>query len=797
VRRGRWPARLWPRRLAGGWAWWLLLLALPAAAFLFWRQGRATGEAGAGARLPLPPPRFAAEPTGPSPADFLGAGTCAGCHSAQFAAWERSTHGRAGGTPTRGRVIAPFDGRPIRFRDAVVTPSVSASGEYRFTVAQAGREERVFRVEGVIGGGHMEGGGTQGFMWRHEDGTLRFLPFDFSRQERRWFCNTDSRANKGWVPVTPTMSLADCGDWPPSRILGDEPRFTNCQGCHGSQISVALDSTTRKYDTRFATLAVDCESCHGPGRQHVELARRGGGRDGVRAVADVGMRPLATLDKQQSIGVCYQCHAIKDRLSSGYLPGRHLEDYYSLKLPLLGDTPLRADGRVRTFAYQEGHQYSDCYLNGAMTCTSCHDPHSQGYRDVNGAPLAGRVADGQCTGCHVSKGEDVAAHTKHAPGSPGSSCVACHMPYLQQPQVGHAVRYARSDHTIPIPRPAFDSAIGVGSACQGCHADRSAAQLQQQVTAWYGELKPHNPAVASALRAESAGTASGREAVDLLLRADGTHPMAQFAGMARFLERHDEESGRPGAAPLDREAASRLERIAASTDADVKALALATLHAARGDDPEVRRFLAGALGALGPQERAVRARWALVLGYLGDARAGRGETARAVDAYARALEITPDDPRILQSAANARAAAGDAAGALADYRRAIALDPAQPLALVNLGNLLQGAGNGAGAEAAYRRALAVSPNEPLASYNLGNVYLQRQELARAIPLYQRTVELDPGIAQAHFNLARAFLLSGDYRQALRAVRRGLEFAPDDVAARDVMAKLEGVLGEGG
>jgi hypothetical protein len=290
----------------------------------------------------------------------------------------------------------------------------------------------------------MEGGGTQGFLWRHEDGTVRFLPFDFSRQGNGWFCNTESRADKAWVPITPSMSLADCGDWPPTRILGDEPRFTNCQGCHGSQISVAFDSAARRYSTHIASLAVNCESCHGPGRRHVELARSGG----IRTAADVGMRPLATLAKDQSLAVCYQCHSIKDQLQRGYLPGMPLEEYYSLKLPLLGENPLLPDGRTRTFAYQEGHQYSDCYLNGSMTCTSCHDPHSQGYRDVDGAPLPGRVSNGQCTGCHASKGEDVAAHTRHAPASPGSSCVACHMPYLQHPTVGATVRYARSDHTI-------------------------------------------------------------------------------------------------------------------------------------------------------------------------------------------------------------------------------------------------------------------------------------------------------------------------------------------------------------
>jgi hypothetical protein len=500
---------------------------------------------------------------------------------------------------------------------------VTPSGEYRFTVAQPGHPERVFRVDGVIGGGHMAGGGTQGFVWRHEDGTVRFLPFDFSRQGGGWFCNSESRGGKGWVPITPDMALADCGDWPPSRILGDEPRFANCQGCHGSHVSVALDSASGQYRTRYATLAIDCESCHGPARRHVELARSGS----VRTTTDIGMSALATLDKDQSIGVCYQCHSMKDRLAGGYLPGRPLEEYYSLKLPLLGDSPLHPDGRVRTFAYQEGHQYSDCYLNGAMTCTSCHDPHSQGYRDVNGAPLVGRFADAQCTGCHASKGEDVPAHTRHPAGSPGSSCVACHMPYLQHPQVGRTVRYARSDHTIPVPRPAFDSTLGVRSACQGCHADQSASALQRQVTAWYGEVKPHAPAVAAALRAQSAATGASGSAT-LPRPTDGAHPMAQFAAMSRFLERYDEE----GAPPLDRDAVERLEKLASASDPDVKALALATLHVGLGEDRAVRRFLARSLDSLGARERAVRARWALVLGFLGDTRAGRGEHARAVDA---------------------------------------------------------------------------------------------------------------------------------------------------------------------
>ena len=622
------------------------------------------------------------------------------------------------------------------------------------------------------------------------------LPLYWSRQTATWFCNTESRLHKGWVPITADLRLADCGDWPPQRVLGDEPRFANCQGCHGSQIDIRFDTVAKKWNTSIATLAINCESCHGPAKRHVELmtdAARNGKAQPVASVSrtaeDIGLRSLATLSKDRSLGVCFQCHALKSQLVKHYEPGAPLTTYYALRLAQLGDAALLPDGRTRTFAYQEGHLSSACYVKGGMTCTSCHDPHSQGYRDVFGTPLASRFDDRQCTSCHASKATNPSLHTKHAAASEGSRCTSCHMPYLQEQEIGHAIRYARSDHTISIPRPAFDSSQGLTSACKGCHADRSVAALDAQVRTWYGTLAPHDLAVAGLSRAAEA--TSREAAARLLLVVDSRHTSALLAGLARFVET---QLG-PDLSSLEPDVVSRLRTLAGHPDTDVRATALAALHFARGNDPGTRQFLGTTLASLGATDgAAIRARWALVLGFLGDSLLSHAEPEAAVATYRKAIEITPRDPPLYLHLGLAQARAGRTADAIASYQRSLSLDTQQPLVLVNLGIALEGSGDEAGAERAYRLAIAVDPNEPLAHFNLGNIYLKRGDAQGAILQYERATSLDASLSTGYFYLAEAYARTGALQRALDAVRRGLEFDPQNANGRLAEEKLTQALG---
>ena len=774
---------------------------------------------GRGGRTPDRPPTQVAP-------EFAGSESCRACHVEEYEAWAGSTHGTAGGPPGPESVIAPFGGSAIRFADATVWPRVDDGGRYLFVVEREGRPEMELVVSGVVGRGHMVGGGTQGFISQFPDGTERFLPFDYSRDADAWFCNTafvggfwlpgadraSLRADAGWLPITDEMRLTECGDWPPVRIMGTSRRFANCQNCHGSQVEVAFRPETGRYRTTVATLQINCESCHGPARAHVDWARGlvepGGGAGpsaderatqpgAVPAPATSGTRlhALDTLGADASLAVCFQCHALKRALND---PAEDLPVDYSLALPAVGDSPYLPDGRVATFGYQQTHRNSACYLFGSMTCVDCHDPHSQGYRDVFGNPLRGRFDDGQCTGCHAAIEAEAEAHTFHPAGSPGAACTSCHMPYIQHPELSDAIPYGRSDHTIAIPRPGVDERMGLASACSRCHGDMTVAELAARVTEWWGELRPHRAEVA-ALIAASAPGASRTEFDRALVEAaalGGKHGLAKVMAMDAWVRAWmAREQAVTDSTPrgLDDEPGGALTAMTADADLDVRAVAAAALHAARGEEADVRALLDRLPRAEAEPER-LRARWAAALSQWAAAADRAAGPQTGLHFLRRAQEVLPDSPETLMALAAGLAAAGEVEEALQVYLESLRRRPDDPVALVNLGLGLESLGRGNEAEALYERAALVRPTEALAHLNLGNARFRRGDLEGAIEAYRAAIRNDFGLARAHFYLAVALANTGRPEEALPSLYDALEFAPDDEEIADVLRQVRAMLG---
>jgi tetratricopeptide (TPR) repeat protein len=277
-------------------------------------------------------------------------------------------------------------------------------------------------------------------------------------------------------------------------------------------------------------------------------------------------------------------------------------------------------------------------------------------------------------------------------------------------------------------------------------------------------------------------------AAELLLRPDQHDPLLQFQALARFLTAF---LG-PDMPELEEGVEERLFALARSPDLDVRALALAALHWSRGGDPTVR----GALVKAMEDENgwALRQRWAVALGFLADARTAEGAFGEAQAGYRKALEISPDDPRVLSAQGLSLYRAQRFAEAVRLLRRSVELDPRASLARVNLGIAQAAMGDVAGAQQTYVSLLEINPNEPLGWFNLGNLLQRAERLSEAEEAYARAVSIDPSVERAHFYRARALILLNRIPEALEPARRALELAPDDELTRQMVRDLEQALG---
>jgi predicted CXXCH cytochrome family protein len=271
--------------------------------------------------------------------------------------------------------------------------------------------------------------------------------------------------------------VADGTDWwvpfyPPDNMK--RPTGPLCDGCHSVN-----------YDVRTHAVSewnVGCEKCHGPGGEHARQPTR----------ANI-VNP-ARLDAFHADDVCIQCHS-QGRPAAGMIDGRaydwpvgfrvglELKDFWRLEAHALGAQTFThfADGTAHKNRMQ-GNDFtrSLMYARG-VTCSSCHDVHGT----PNDADLVAPPAV-LCDRCHEPGGRNgpraptLERHTHHAPGSPGSACIACHMPQIEQTLGDVNVRA----HTFRFIPPASTEELRVPNPCTLCHADRSPAWAAAALRSW-------------------------------------------------------------------------------------------------------------------------------------------------------------------------------------------------------------------------------------------------------------------------------------------------------------------------
>ncbi|MBN1443562.1 MAG: hypothetical protein JXA90_12705, partial [Planctomycetes bacterium] len=100
------------------------------------------------------------------------------------------------------------------------------------------------------------------FLTPFPSGRLQVLPLAYDVHEKAWYDSAGSMVRHFQEnPDTPI-------EWTHRALTFN----TSCYTCHVSQISRNYDFETDSYRTTWTEPGINCESCHGPGRAHVEAA---------------------------------------------------------------------------------------------------------------------------------------------------------------------------------------------------------------------------------------------------------------------------------------------------------------------------------------------------------------------------------------------------------------------------------------------------------------------------------------------------------------------------------------------
>ena len=378
--------------------------------------------------------------------EYVGSSSCAECHAEAHQKWEESHHYHAMELPGPETVRADFNN--TEFINYGVTTKFFMEGD-KFMVETNNQkgEMEVFEIAYTFGWEPL-----QQFLVKFPDGRMQVLPTCWDVEKREWYHL-----------------------YPDEEIAPDDPLFWTrsmqnwdhmCADCHSTNLRKEFDHASQTFSTSYSEMNVACESCHGPGREHVEFAQKEKGWGNLInfGLADVNSSNIAQIES------CAKCHARRGFVHPGHHAGDQFLDHFIPEVtqpwsPDMSVPTYHVDGQIDDEVYVYGSYIQSKMFHQGVNCVDCHDPHTVKLHTYTNQ---------LCTRCHVPNeknptGYDTSAHHFHQVGTKGAQCVECHMPEKTYMGID-----ARRDHSIRIPRPDLSVKHGSPNACNKCHDDKDA-----------------------------------------------------------------------------------------------------------------------------------------------------------------------------------------------------------------------------------------------------------------------------------------------------------------------------------
>jgi hypothetical protein len=245
---------------------------------------------------------------------YAGSKSCIECHRKFYQLWATSRHGLA---------MQPYT---QEFARANLTPQARGLviGKYRYQAdigAKAGwvletdpkGKKKKYHIRYALGGKDV-----YYFLTPLERGRLQTVPVAYDVNARQWF-------------DTAASGVRHFGSGPPEEpVKWKEWPYTfntACFNCHVSQLSTNYDLATDTYRTTWAEPGINCETCHGPAKEHNEVmqaAPKG------QVPPDLKIISVKKFTHEQHNASCGSCHAKASPLTTAFPPGERFFDHFDL-----------------------------------------------------------------------------------------------------------------------------------------------------------------------------------------------------------------------------------------------------------------------------------------------------------------------------------------------------------------------------------------------------------------------------------------------------------------------------------
>lgn len=589
----------------------------------------------------------------------------------------------------------------------IIIGSARYRAEPPFVVERTPSGEKRYRMLHALGGKNVFY-----FLTELERGWLQTLPVAFDVRRNEWY-DTAASALRHFSGVTNEL------------LHWTERPFTfntSCFNCHVSQLSKNYDLATDSYRTTWTEPGINCETCHGPGAEHVRVCVAARGK---KPPADLKIISTGKMTPTQRNDLCAPCHAKMNTLTQSFQPGDRYFDHFGLVG--VEHIDFYPDGRDLGENYTfTGWRMNPCAKNGKFDCTHCHTSSGRYRFEKN--------PNDSCLPCHEHNVRHVATHSHHKQGEKAPTCNSCHLPMTE------FGRMRRSDHSFLPPAPSAALRYNSPLACTLCHTNQTAAWADQQVRSWHKRDYQARILERAALvdAARKRDWSRRDEMLAYILRPDRDEIYA--TALIRLLEACGHDSKWPVLRKALRDP-SPLVRSAAATalGAHLSPENVAALLSVLGDDFRIVRISAAAALDTYPP------------GMFEPADAAR--LRRAMREYEESLRSQPDSHAAHYNLGNHYLNLGQPEAALAEFQTAMRLEPSFVPPLVNAALIHARQHRLNDAESLLRKALQLDPASAEINFNLGLLLAEKGDLQGAESCLRAALKADPQFAPAAYNLA--------------------------------------------